>query len=57
VEGVHSLSGHVTEKMREHYSTVALDQQRMAVAQVVRLIPTVKVGTAGKAESRLRRIR
>lgn len=47
VDGIvtRSVTGHVTEKMREHYSTVALDEKRVAVAQVVRLVPTVKVGT------------
>lgn len=30
-----SLTGHVTERMQEHYSTVRLDEQRAAVAGVV----------------------
>jgi len=33
-----SLTGHVTERMREHYSTVGLDEKRAAVAGVGRLI-------------------
>jgi integrase len=33
-----SLTGHVTERMREHYSTVGLDEKRAAIAGVVRLI-------------------
>ena len=33
-----SLTGHVTEKMREHYSTVGLDEKRAAVAGVVKLV-------------------
>jgi integrase len=33
-----SLTGHVTEKMREHYSTVGLDEKRAAVANVHRLV-------------------
>ncbi len=33
-----SLTGHVTEKMREHYSTVGLDEKRAAIAGVVKLV-------------------
>ncbi len=33
-----SLTGHVTERMQEHYSTIGLDEQRLAVAGVVRLL-------------------
>ena len=33
-----SLTGHVTEKMREHYSTVALDEKREAVEAVERFL-------------------
>ena len=33
-----SLTVHVTERMRAHYSTVGLDEKRAAVADVVRLI-------------------
>ncbi len=33
-----SLTGHVTERMREHYSTVGLEEKRQAVAGVVSLI-------------------
>jgi integrase len=33
-----SLTGHVTEKMREVYSTVGLDEKRAAVANVHRLV-------------------
>jgi integrase len=39
-----AMTGHVTERMREHYSSVGLDEKRKAVADVVRLVPT-KVGT------------
>lgn len=39
-----SLTGHVTERMREHYSTVGLDEKRSALTAVVKLVPTV-VGT------------
>jgi integrase len=40
VDGVviRSLTGHVTEKMRSHYSTVRLEEKRAAVANVVRLV-------------------
>lgn len=34
-----ALTGHVTERMREHYSTVGLDEKRAAVASVLRLLP------------------
>lgn len=43
-----SLTGHVTERMREHYSTVGLDEQEAALAGVLRLVPrtvATKVGT------------
>jgi integrase len=33
-----SLTGHVTEKMREHYSSVDLEEKRTAVGKVVRLV-------------------
>jgi hypothetical protein len=33
-----SLTGHVTEEMREHYSTVDLDEKRAAVAGVIGLV-------------------
>ena len=36
---IRSLTGHVTEKMRAHYSTIGLDEKREAVASVHRLIP------------------
>jgi integrase len=34
-----ALTGHVTEQMREHYSTVGLDEKRAAVASALRLLP------------------
>ena len=34
-----ALAGHVTEQMREHYSTVVLDEKRAAVTSVLRLLP------------------
>jgi len=33
-----SLTGHVTERMREHYSSVRLDEKKEALTNVVRLI-------------------
>ena len=33
-----ALTGHVTERMQEHYSTVGLDEKRAAIASVVRLV-------------------
>jgi len=40
VDGVvtRSLTGHVTEKMRVHYSSVGIDEQRLAVAAVSALV-------------------
>ncbi len=37
-----SITGHVTEQMREHSSSVALDEKRQALA-VVKLVPLAKV--------------
>lgn len=39
-----SITGHVTEQMREHYSSVALDEKRQALAAVVKLVPLGQVG-------------
>jgi len=33
-----SLTGHVTERMQEHYSTVQFDEQKLAVSNVVGLV-------------------
>lgn len=38
-----AITGHVTEQMREHYSSVALDEKRQALAAVVKLVPLTKV--------------
>jgi integrase len=35
---IRSMTGHVTESMREHYSTVGLDEKQSAVANVLRLV-------------------
>jgi hypothetical protein len=34
-----ALTGHVTEQMQRHYSTVGLDEKRAAIAGVLRLVP------------------
>src|SRR4029079_17162054 len=34
-----ALTGHVTEEMQRHYSTIGLDENRAAVAGVLRLVP------------------
>ena len=34
-----ALTGHVTEQMQRHYSTVRIDEKRAAVAGVIRLLP------------------
>jgi hypothetical protein len=47
-----ALTGHVTEAMTAHYSTVGLDEKREAVAGVVRLVPLTKTGTETKTASR-----
>jgi len=33
-----SLTGHVTQRMREHYSSVRLDEKKEALSNVVHLI-------------------
>jgi integrase len=49
VDGVviKSLTGHVTEKMRTHYSTVGLDEKLAAVSSVHRLVP---LGSRGSGD-------
>ena len=37
-----ALTGHVTEEMQRHYSTVGLDEKRAAIAGVFRLVPPSK---------------
>ena len=34
-----ALTGHVTEEMQRHYSTVGLDEKRAAITGVLRLVP------------------
>jgi integrase len=46
-----ALTGHVTEEMQRHYSTVGLDEKRAAIAGVLRLVPpSGGSGEAPKAE-------
>ena len=35
---IRSMTGHVTERMRDHYSSVAIEEKRSAVAGVVQLV-------------------
>jgi len=42
-----ALTGHVTEGMTAHYSTVGLDEKRAAVAGVLNLVPLPKSVDAG----------
>ena len=42
-----ALTGHVTEEMQRHYSTVGLDEKRAAVAGVLRLVPLQPHSTGG----------
>ena len=37
-----ALTGHVTEEMQRHYSTVGIDEKRAAIAGVLRLVPPSK---------------
>jgi len=36
-----ALTGHVTEEMQRHYSTVGIDEKRAAIAGVMRLVPPI----------------
>ncbi len=45
-----AMTGHVTESMREHYSTVGMDERRTAVNSLVNLVGT-RVGTEGRKAS------
>jgi hypothetical protein len=39
-----SISGHLTDQMREHYSTVSPDEQRACIGNVVQLFGGRKSG-------------
>jgi integrase len=42
-----SISGHQTDRMREHYSTVTPDEQRRSIGNVVQLFVPPKSGEGG----------
>ena len=52
---IRSLTGHVTEKMREHYSTVALDEKRQTAADVVQLVAAAPTTPSPAAPPALKR--
>jgi hypothetical protein len=46
-----SISGHLTDRMREHYSTVTPDEQRASIGNVVQLFggrPTPATAPSGE---------
>ncbi len=53
-----SISGHATEAMQRHYSTVALEEQRLGLSNVIHLInapnPLISRGQGGGQEPRVR---
>jgi len=44
---IRSITGHVTESMREHYSIVGLDEKQAAIGNVLRLVAATKGGDLG----------
>jgi hypothetical protein len=44
-----SISGHKTERMREHYSTVSADEQRESIGRVLQLVKPEGSGSLGGA--------
>jgi integrase len=46
-----ALTGHVTEEMQRHYSTVGLDEKRAAIAGVLRLVPPSGGNEGGSGEA------
>jgi integrase len=54
VEGLvtKSISGHLTDKMHEHYSTVAPIEQRESLAKVIDFVRAKHVASGGKGPSR-----
>ena len=38
-----ALTGHVTEEMQRHYSTVGIEEKRAAISGVLRLVPTSRI--------------
>jgi hypothetical protein len=47
-----SVSGHLTDRMREHYSTVTPDEQRESIGNVRPAVRTTKWGAQWGARSR-----
>jgi hypothetical protein len=47
-----SISGHLTEKMQHHYSTVNADEQRAALAKVISLASRRGGEVGGEAVTR-----
>jgi hypothetical protein len=41
-----SISGHLTERMQDHYSTVASDEQRTSIAKVIELFSPARADSA-----------
>jgi integrase len=50
-----ALTGHVTEEMQRHYSTVGVDEKRAAVAGVIRLVPASTLPGGEKGGDRARK--
>jgi hypothetical protein len=49
-----SISGHATESMQRHYSTVALDEQRRGLSNVIQLLsPTASSPAVGREVGRI----
>ncbi|MFN0252728.1 MAG: tyrosine-type recombinase/integrase [Kofleriaceae bacterium] len=46
-----ALTGHVTEEMQRHYSTVGIDEKRAAIAGVLRLVPPSGGSSGGSREA------
>ena len=46
-----SIGGHATEAMQRHYSTVALEEQRRGLSNVIHLIKPPPADAAGGEES------
>ena len=43
-----SISGHLTERMQQHYSTVNAAEQRDALAKVIRLFASAATDPSGE---------
>jgi integrase len=49
-EVVRSVTGHVTERMTEHYSHIGADEKSSAVAKVLQLVRPTAASPIGKVE-------